>query len=269
MTMTWCLNPHIFMWSMTQIKGMAKDTRTYATKQAERKRVQNRIGIDPGLKAQLNERRKETIGKVPKYIKTMPDLLALQKTRKRTKRGRPPGIKGKIDGKTWSYNKRVEVLTTYLSIGVMTKTAELTGVPATTIKNWKKEPWWEQLADEIRKQKEEEIDAKLTSIIDKTLNALTDRLDNGEVIYNPRTQEQIRVPMKAADVTKVFDKVHEKRALSRGDPTQRIEKVTTEQRLNSLADQFTRFGRGDTVIEDAEYEEVEDSGDTEANIGTD
>lgn len=234
---------------------------------AEKQATLNNIGIDPVLKRELNERRDKAAGlkAVPKDedIRTLPDLLSLQKTRKRSKRGRPPGIKGKIDGKTWSYKKRVEVLTTYLTIGVFTKTGEITGVRSETIRKWAREPWWNQLADEIRKQKEQEIDAKLTGIIDKTLNVLSDRLDNGEVIYNPRTNEQVRVPVKSIDATRIFDKVHEKRALVRGDPTQRVERITTEQRLNSLADQFTRFGKGNVQIEDADYEEIDNASEDE------
>lgn len=241
---------------------MAQDTRTYASRKADREARKARTPIDPVLKAELNARKKVAAGEgatlTEKDIRTMPDLLALQKTRKRSKRGRPPVHKGKIDGKTWSYKTRVEVLTTYLTTGIFTTTGELTGVPPETIRKWAKEPWWNQLADEIRKQKEHEIDAKLTNIIDKTLSHLVDRLDNGEVIYNPRTGEQIRVPMKSIDTIRVFDKVHEKRALVRGDPTQRVERVTTEQRLNSLADQFTKFGRGNVDIEDVEYEEIID-----------
>lgn len=236
------------------------EKRTYASRKAEREARKAKTPIDPVLKAEMNARLKEPVGDgvnmTEKDIRTMPDLLALQKTRKRSKRGRPPVHSGKIDGKTWSYKKRVEVLTTYLTTGVYTTTGEITGVPSETIRKWAKEPWWNQLADEIRKQKEHEIDAKLTGIIDKTLEHLVDRLDNGEVIYNPRTGEQIRVPMKSIDTMRVFDKVHEKRALVRGDPTQRVERVTTEQRLNSLADQFTRFGKGNVEIEDADYEVV-------------
>lgn len=231
-----------------------------AARDFERRFKHKPAEFDPALKKELNDRRDHVAagyGELPPEasILNMEDLVALAKTRKRTKRGRPPGIKGKIDGKTWSYKSRVEALTVYLTLGSAAATAEHTGIPAPTIREWTKKPWWNQLAEEIRKEKEAEIDAKLTALIDKTLSTLENRLTEGEVVYNPRTGEQIRVPVKTIDAVRIFDKVHEKRALTRGDPTKRVETITTEQRLESLANQFTKFGKGEVIV-DGEYEEV-------------
>ncbi len=231
-----------------------------ANKDFERRYKHAPNEMDPALKKALNERRDNEYagyGELPKEtgVIHMEDLLALTKVRKRSKRGRPPSVRGKIDGKSWSYKSRVEALTVYLTLGNAKATAEHTGIPATTIRDWMNKPWWTELAEEIRKEKEDEIDAKLTKLIDKTLSTLEDRLTEGEVVYNPRTGEQVRVPVKTIDAVRIFDKVHEKRALTRGDPTKRVENVTTEQRLLSLANQFTKFGKGQ-VVEDADFEEV-------------
>jgi hypothetical protein len=198
------------------------------------------------------------------------DLIALTKVRKRSKRGRPPTVKGKIDGKTWDYKSRVTAVTAYLATGSNTEAAAVIGATEGTIRNWRKAQWWEELALEIKQRKNDELDAKLSKIIDKVAETIEDRLDNGEAHYDTRTHEIVRVPVKMKDAAVVGAIGFDKRQLLRGDVTSRSETITTEQRLQSLADQFKGFATGETFdVEDAEYEEITDEEtDEEASIET-
>ena len=208
------------------------------------------------LKAQCSERWKEDSHKPPKdsELKTLQDILSLTKVRKRSKRGRPPTVKGKIDGKTWDYKTRVQAVLAYSSVGTIKGASEITGVPEATIRDWRKQPWWEELKMELRERKNEEIDAKMTEIIDMTLETQKDRLINGDAKWDSKRGIVVRVPVTMKDAAVVAAINYDKRALQRGEATQRVEKVTTEQRLASLSKTFTQFATGEVV--EGDFEEV-------------
>ena len=221
------------------------------------------------LKEQCAQRRKEPLGKIPneKDLKNVgkQDLIALTKLRKRSKRGRPPTVKGKIDGKTWDYKSRVQAVTTYLATGSNTEAAAVIGATEGTIRNWRKAQWWDELALEIRQRKNDELDAVLSKVIDKTMATIEDRLDNGEAHYDTKTGQIVRVPVKMKDAAVVGAIGFDKRQLLRGDVTSRTEHVSTEQRLQSLADQFKGFATGQTFDAEAEEAEFEEMTDEETN----
>lgn len=120
------------------------------------------------------------------------------------------------------------------------------GIPDTTIRWWMRQPWWRELLSQIRKAQNEEFDAKLSGIMNKSLDALKDRVENGNFKVNPKTGELERVPMSSSELAKdgigiPFDK----RALTRGDPTNRTESRSTDskQMLRELAESFMQIAR--------------------------
>lgn len=192
------------------------------------------------------------------------DLIALTRVRKRSKRGRPPTVKGKIDGKTWDYKSRVTAVTAYLATGSNTEAAAVIGASEGTIRNWRKAQWWNEIAFEIKQRKNDELDAKLSKIIDKVADTIEDRLENGEAHYDTRNGTIVRVPVKMKDAAVVGAIGFDKRQLLRGDVTSRTETVSTDQRLQSLAEQFKGFATGETIeAEEADFEEIEDIEDYE------
>lgn len=238
--------------------GISKAVKKEILAAAEREKVR--------LEAACKRRREEAyLDPVPKEkdLKNVgqKDLIALTKVRKRSKRGRPPTVKGKIDGKTWDYKSRVTAVTAYLATGSNTEAAACIGAAEGTIRSWRKTQWWDELAHEIRQRKGDELDAKLSNIIDKVTETINDRLDNGEAHYDTKTGNIVRVPVKMKDAAVVGAIGFDKRQLLRGEATSRTEHVSTAQRLESLADHFKGFATGQTLegeVEDAEYEEVEE-----------
>jgi hypothetical protein len=82
--------------------------------------------------------------------------------------------------------------------------------------------------------------------MDKALDAVVDRIENGEYIFDPRTGTTTRVPPKLRDVQKVASDMIDKKAL--------LEKITkgkedtkqaiTADHLVMLAREFAKFANG-------------------------
>ena len=168
----------------------------------------------------------------------------------------------------WKESKRIEANTTNLSTGNLTETGRMTGVPLNTLEQWKKSDWWKEMEKRIRSDEDQQMDAKLTKIIDRTLEKLVDSIENGEHIYDQRTGQVKRMPAKMRDLNNAFNTILDKRQLIRRQPTKIIEQTTTAVQLQNLAESFAKFVQktiaepedmhfieGDTVIqqEDGTY----------------
>jgi hypothetical protein len=145
-----------------------------------------------------------------------------------------------LSGKGWSDSDKVKAVTTYLAVGKLPLVEVVTGVPRSTLKQWRLQPWWKELEEEIRREDEYELDAKLSKLIDKSLDAVAERIENGEFRISKTGQIQ-RVPVTLKDVHRVAVDLVDKRNLIRGKPTSRVEKTETVDTLQKLAAQFAEW----------------------------
>ena len=144
--------------------------------------------------------------------------------------------------KAWTEKKRIEVATAHV-IGLKAPLIEAaTGVPAQTIRHWRLQDWFRELVDELQREDDLEVDAKFTKILSKSLDTISDRLDNGDFQYDPRTGKFVRKQIPAKDATRIADVMFDKRNLLRGKPTSisgKQEQIS--DRLLKLAVEFERF----------------------------
>ena len=138
---------------------------------------------------------------------------------------------------------KVQVVTQYLALGKAPLVSALTGVPRQTIRLWKTQPWWGELVREIQAESNQETDGKLTKIIDKSLNIINDRLENGELIYNSKTGETMRLPVKLRDVGHVTRDLFAQRDKIRKEPELREKEEASADRLLKLAETFADFAK--------------------------
>ena len=168
-------------------------------------------------------------------------------------------VKNKADGSSthWSDKKKYETVATYARTGNQDLTARLTGVPEPTIKLWRKSDWWKDALIEIRSQEDSKLDSRMSGLIDRALEAVEDRLINGDYILDSKSGQVIRVPTKMKDTIHAFDRIYDKRQLIRKEPTKITEKVVKpEELLKQIANQFEIMVRGRTPQE-LEAEEIE------------
>lgn len=141
----------------------------------------------------------------------------------------------------WKEAKRIEVVTLFLSIGSMTEVAKLTGVPYPTIEGWRRQDWWKELVEKMQAEDDQKLDAKTTKLIDKALEQLMDRIENGEHIYDQKTGKIKRMPAKLRDLNTAFNTILDKRQLLRRQPTKIVEQHSTAAQLQNLAESFAKF----------------------------
>ena len=142
------------------------------------------------------------------------------------------------EGQWWSEAKRLEVVTTYLVLGKIPFVSATTGVPAGTIRQWRTQPWWKEIEISVQTDGDIELDAKLAKRVDKALDLVMDRLENGDYLYDPKTSEFIRKPVNMKDTWKVSTEMIDKRLLLRKQPKDQTNQEAVGDILKNLAKEF-------------------------------
>lgn len=149
----------------------------------------------------------------------------------------------------WPVEKRIEVVTKVLALGNMRLVSELTGVSYQLIREWKQEPWWNQIVDEIRASRNSALDTKLSRLVDKSLETVADRLDNGNLFMDKKGELQ-RKPLTALEANKIATDMLNQETLVQ----KRVVAQTEGQNVQSMADmiaglarEFARFNTNRTV----------------------
>lgn len=158
----------------------------------------------------------------------------------------------------WKDAKKVEAVTTWLATGNLRLTASIINVPLKTLEHWKKSEWWNTIVSEVRTEDQQATDAKLSKLIDKSLEVVSDRLENGDFILDSRSGKIIRVPTKLRDTNQVLTQLIDKRQLIRREPTKITQTADgVEAHLRKLAEQFERLVNKRETIVEGQYLEVE------------
>lgn len=155
--------------------------------------------------------------------------------------------------------KRIEAATVYAVTGSLQRASELSGVPIQTLRSWRAQDDFQSILKEVWQENNEKIDAKFTEIIEKSLVAIIDRLDNGDFRLTSRGELK-RVPIAAKELSLVQAINVDKRQLLRGLPTSRadagnaVSQKTVEQleRLAQTFENLAKLGRkSKSDVEDA------------------
>lgn len=165
----------------------------------------------------------------------------------------------------WSEKKHIEAITTYLATGNITETARLINVPVVTVRSWMQKDWWESTIKEIQNGEGQKQDNKMTKVIDRALEVLITRIEEGDYQYDQKTGRMVKVPLKARDLERVASGLFDKRQLIRKAPTNIKESdLNQAERLVKLAQQFAEMA-GKKPVEklvnehiEGEFEEVYD-----------
>lgn len=145
----------------------------------------------------------------------------------------------------WGDKKKIEVVTTYLALGKAPMVEAVTGVPRQTIRIWKMQPWWKELEEEIRREETLELDSRLSKVVNKSLDVVMDRLENGDYVFNSKTGRVSRIPVKMRDAATATNTLIDKRQLLRKNPVEKAQhQQQFEDRLLKLAEQFATFALG-------------------------
>ena len=144
-------------------------------------------------------------------------------------------------GSAYSSVKRQEALRAFLVSGSSTVVSRITGIHVNTIDNWRKQDWWNEELRKLREDDNLQLGSRLRKVLDTTMDQLTDRLENGDYMYNPRTGKLERVPVKLRDITHANNSLIEKKLLIEKQVDQHQEVENIENKLMKLAEAFAKF----------------------------
>lgn len=139
--------------------------------------------------------------------------------------------------------KRIDVVTTYLLTGNLALTAKTCDVPLATVKEWRKQPWWLDIVTQLQAEGDQELDAKLAKRVDRALDIVNDRLENGDWQYDPKTGQFVRKPVSIKDGWKVANEMIDKRWLLRKLPNEQVDQAAVSDILRNLAKEFAEMAK--------------------------
>jgi len=113
----------------------------------------------------------------------------------------------------WSERQKYEAVTTYLLVGKWPIVSDQTKVPIDTLKKWKQMGWWKEMEEEIRTASRIEMGSNLNRIVNKAASVVEDRLEHGELIYNPESKKFTRRPVGAKVASDIMTKSIDRQVL--------------------------------------------------------
>ncbi len=147
--------------------------------------------------------------------------------------------------------------TTYLATGSIAETSRIINVPYRTVQEWTYSDWWKQLMTEIQSGENQKTDNKMSKVIEKTLDMLVSRIEEGDYQYDQKTGRLVKIPLKARDLERITSGLFDKRQLIRKQPTNiKQDDLNQADRLLKLAEQFAKFSG--VKREEKELEVVKD-----------
>lgn len=145
--------------------------------------------------------------------------------------------------KSYSDSQKIEAVTTYLVLGSLTLVASMLKININTLKLWKKSEWWKEVEQDLRIQEDLQLSKRMQGILNRTLDVVEDRLENGDFIYDQKTGELRRKPVLLKDAHKVGMDIAERRdvLINRHVANESISTDKVEDTLNKLAAEFARI----------------------------
>jgi len=140
-------------------------------------------------------------------------------------------------GIEWDFETRVNAAICWLVTGSVEKASVMSEIPERTIRDWIKQPWWDDVVDTAKGIKQKELDALWTGLIHKSADALRDRVDNGDSVLDKFGNIK-KVPIKGKDLAFITAIAVDKRALARGQATSRTERISIEEKLSKIGEKL-------------------------------
>ena len=103
--------------------------------------------------------------------------------------------------------------------------------------------WWKELEGVLREEEHSTLDSKLRKVVEKSLDLVMDRLDNGDFVFDQKSGQCVRKPVNLKDVHKVSVETIDRREILKKFSVKAIAKPSLETHVAQLAEEFAKFTR--------------------------
>jgi len=148
-------------------------------------------------------------------------------------------------GSTIDSTKIADFFIAYVCGNSVAKSADIAQVNVNTAKSWSQKSWYTEVMEAARSVAGQKVDRKLSKIIDLALDNLETRLIKGDPFKNG--QDVDYKPVSARDSALIAAITYDKRALSRGEPTNIGADISLEERLDKLKEKFENISKESNV----------------------
>ena len=155
----------------------------------------------------------------------------------------------------FNLEQKTDACALYCVYGDVDQVSEMTGIDPKFLRQWKDEPWWSEIQKKVFVEQNEKLASRISGVLDRSLDHLVDRLDNGDYLWDVRKSKLVRKPVDTKVLSNLFNNLITRRQLIRGEPTSITTQVAVDDRLKLLADQFQKFALAKEV-EGETYEKV-------------
>ncbi len=136
----------------------------------------------------------------------------------------------------WDQKKKLEVLQTYILLGNLALAARTNNVPEITVRQWKVTQWWKDNEEELRRSGKLQLSAKLTTLVEKSMNVLEERLTNGDFFWDKKNNCFIRKGISAEHANKITSGLIDRvLAVEKAAKPEKITDEGLESRLQKIA----------------------------------
>ncbi len=151
-------------------------------------------------------------------------------------------------GSKYSDQDRRKAIACYVIHGNIARCSKLLNIPQTTLKYWRKTEWWLASIDEIRHEKQDEVDAGISKVIDMSIDSITDRLRYGDEVLTSKGERLLK-KVSARDSATIFGIAFDKQRIMRNLPTT-ISSRVDNTKLLKLQQQFEAMASKEPKIID-------------------
>lgn len=143
--------------------------------------------------------------------------------------------------------KKIAAVTLYFSLGSFKETGKALGIHWSTIAQWRRQaPWWEEITHKLRKEKQDELDAMMTSYLHEAQEQAMDRIKYGDFKLTA-AGELKRIPMSGRDIALTSVAFFDKRALIRGDATSIARRQDPLKEIKGKLEAFAAFNNAKQI----------------------
>lgn len=144
----------------------------------------------------------------------------------------------------YSYEDKITSVVAYFITGTIEGASKYSGIKASTIRKWKQEDhWWTLVVREVKRAKQEQLDTKLTNLLEKSMSELRDRLLNGDEVMG-KAGKLVRKKISAKDLSSIVNTLYDKRSKLRSDPlNEKIIDNKEQGMLLKLKDDFEKMSK--------------------------
>lgn len=163
--------------------------------------------------------------------------------------------------KNWSDSQKIEAVTTYLMLGNLAMTAATLKIPEQTMRNWFYSQWWKETEAELKLAGKLQLNNRLKGIVERSLDVVTDRLENGDWVYDQKTGQLQRKPVNLAVAHKVASDLIDKQEKLQNSITVAPAQEAMAEKMLALAEKFASLAQQKPTVEvtDVIYMETDDA----------